>query len=327
MDQTLTKIANIGLSRRGFLAGAGAASAATLVGCGNSMTPTSVVPTAPAAPATITDVDILNFALNLEYLEAEFYLRAATGSGIPAADGGGTVIGGAKVNFSAGAAPSFYINLANELAQTELTHVRAIRSTIVSLGGTPVSAPNIDLTNSFNGAAFAAGIGPSFNAFADTNSYLIGSFVFEDVGVTAYTGAAGLITNTAVLTAAAGIQAIEAYHAATLRNLIAYRAVATGDMTYLNYANQIVQLRSSLGGGKETTINPGATTAATMATSPYFASVTASTIIAADANALAYARTTDQVLHVVYATAPGKYTTGGGFFPNGLNGTIKTPTT
>ena len=320
MEETLNKLAGLGLSRRGFLAGAGAATAATLVGCSDNGTPMSNVPVAPTAPS-VTDVDILNFALNLEYLEAEFYLRAATGTGLASADGGGaTVTGGAKVPLT-----GFYANLANELAQTELAHVRAIRATITSLGGTPVAAPAIDFTNAFNGAAFAAGIGPAFNPFAgDINSYLIGAFVFEDVGVTAYAGAAPLVTNKKVLDAAAGIQAVEAYHAASIRNLITYGAFTSNDQTFLNYANEIAQLRSKLGGGMETILNPVSGYKAATATSNV--TVSPSTIVACDStNAIGFARSYSQVLHIVYATQPGTFTASGGFFPSGMNGTIKTP--
>jgi hypothetical protein len=318
VEDVLNKIAQFGLSRRGFLASAGAATAATLVGCGGDSTPATT--TTPPVVTTITDVDILNFALNLEYLEAEFYLRAATGTGLATADGAGTVTGGTKVTFASSVLQAYAV----EIAQNELNHVRAIRATITSLGGTPVSAPAIDFTNAFNGAASAAGIGASFNPFADQDSFLIGAFTFEDVGVTAYTGAATLIKSKTVLSAAAGIQAVEAYHAGEIRSLIAGRAVSSNSQTFLNYANQIVTLRTKLGGAFETMLSTGVT----LNTAGTATGVTASTIVAADTtNARAFARTTDNVLHIVYATAPGTLTASGGFFPSGMNGTIKTPTT
>jgi hypothetical protein len=176
-------------SRRNFIAGAGAIGAtAVIVGCGGSSTPTPN-PTKPTAPAGITDADVLNFALNLEYLEAEFYLRAATGQGlstIDAGSGAGAVTGGSMVSFPTATLQQY----AFEIAQDELNHVRFLRK---ALGSAAVARPAIDLTNSFNGLAMAAGIGSTFNPFADSNSFLVGAFVFEDVGVTAYHGAAGLL--------------------------------------------------------------------------------------------------------------------------------------
>lgn len=285
------------VSRRGFLAGlgcsAGAATAMTLAGCGGTGM-ASTPPTNPM-PATITDADILNFALNLEYLEAEFYLRATTGMGLSDADAGanaGAVTGGTQVAFKTQAIQQY----AQEIANDELAHVRFLRS---ALGSAAVSRPAIDLSGSFNAAAMAAGIGPSFNPFADENSFVVGAFTFEDVGVTAYHGAAGLLTNKTYLGAAAGIMATEAYHAAEIRTLLAYLGG-----NYLTYANQISALRAAAGGGNEV-------------------SVSGSTIVAADSNSIAFDRTTDQVMHIVYLNATSGRVGAGGFFPNGLNGTIK----
>ena len=254
----------------------------------------STPPTNPM-PATITDADILNFALNLEYLEAEFYLRATTGMGLSDADAGanaGAVTGGTQVAFKTQAIQQY----AQEIANDELAHVRFLRS---ALGSAAVSRPAIDLSGSFNAAAMAAGIGPSFNPFADENSFVVGAFTFEDVGVTAYHGAAGLLTNKTYLGAAAGIMATEAYHAAEIRTLLAYLGG-----NYLTYANQISALRAAAGGGNEV-------------------SVSGSTIVAADSNSIAFDRTTDQVMHIVYLNATSGRVGAGGFFPNGLNGTIK----
>jgi len=289
------------VSRRKFLAGVGAgagtATALAIAGCGGSSSNSSGSGTPPSTG--ITDTDIFNFALNLEYLEAEFYLRATTGSGLSSSDVGsnpGGVTGGSAVSFTNPALAAY----AAEIAADELAHVRFLRK---ALAGLAVDEPAIDLSNSFNAAAMAAGIGSTFNPFADQYSFLVGAFVFEDVGVTAYHGAASLLSSAANLGYAAGIYATEAYHAGEIRTLIAQ----LGD-PYLTYANKISALRAAAGGGAETTLS-------------------SSTIVASDSNSIAYDRTTDQVLHIVYLNATAGVVSKGGFFPNGLNGTITASTT
>ncbi len=309
--ETIKELLKSSPSRRSFLAGAGAVGATALIaGCNDSTSssPGTGGGTAPTYPALdFVDNDILNFALNLEYVEAEFYLRAATGSGIPAADaltGAGTVTGGAQVPNLSPAVQTY----ANELAQTELNHVRAIQATITKNSGTPVPRPNIDFTNAFNALATAAGIPTPFDPFSSQSAYLVGAFVFEDVGVTAYNGGAPLISSNAILSAAAGIAAVEAYHAAMLRTLLVGMATTSGDQTYVGYANKISAVRGMLGGGNETPVS-------------------ATSIVAAStANAIGFSRTTDQVLHIVYGTGGGAGVKGGAFFPKGLNGTISTTT-
>ncbi len=295
----LNELMKRGVSRRKFLAGAGAsvgaAAAIGAVGCSGPSTPAPPPPV--PTPAGLTDNDVLNFALNLEYLEAEFYLRAATGTGLTAANIGanpGTVTGGTQVPFATPALKAYAL----EIAANELAHVRLLRG---ALGSAAVDRPAIDLTNSFNAAAMAAGIGPAFNPFADENSFIVGAFTFEDVGVTAYHGASALLQSKTILGTAAGILAVEAYHAAEIRTILNYLGAP-----YLTYANQISTLRATAGGGAETPVSP-------------------TTIVAADPKtSIAYGRTTDQVLHIVYLSAAAGVVSSGGFFPNGLNGTIKT---
>lgn len=87
-----------------------------------------------AAAQSVNDPAILNFALNLEYLEAEFYLRAVNGYGLSAADRGsspGTVTGGSQVQFADTATQQY----AAEIAQDELDHVRFLRAALGSPGG------------------------------------------------------------------------------------------------------------------------------------------------------------------------------------------------
>jgi hypothetical protein len=285
------------------------------------------VTTTTTTTTNYQDSDYLNFALNLEYLEAEFYLHAATGSGLATADAGtnpGTVTGGAQVTGLTAAQQ----DILNEIAYDEQAHVRFLRS---ALGSAAVSRPAIDLTNSFNALASAAGIGSTFNPFGSFDAFIVGAFIFEDVGVTAYAGAAPLISTAGIasgyLTAAAGIMGVEAYHAAYVRTYLTSQAIANSSYAYLGYANKVSALRATLGGGNETTLTvPTGTVPLTASTVAAPSSIVAATT----ANAIAYARTTDQVLHIVYgslsntagATASAAGVAKGAFFPNGLNGNI-----
>lgn len=257
-----------------------------------------VASSTPATAQTVTDADILNFALNLEYIEAEYYLRAVLGTGLAAADTTGTgtlgsVNGGTQVPFRSAAIQQY----AQRLAVDEQNHVRFLRA---SLGAAAVARPAIDFTNAFTSVAIAAGLivpGQTFNPFADDVSFLLGSFVFEDVGVTAYAGAARLISNKDYLEAAGAILAVEAYHGGSIRTLLANIGAGAA-------ANAISNLRATLGGGNEEgIIIPGLS----YNTCP------------GDINGLAFRRTTAQVLNIVYAGGTG----GGGFTPAGFNGTIR----
>jgi hypothetical protein len=260
----------------------------------------------------VNDNDILNFALNLEYLEAEYYQRAVTGVGLSSADTGledPNVIGGTQVPFVSTAVQQY----AEEIAADELNHVRLLRS---ALGSKAVVQPCINFTDTFTALAVGAGVitaGQTFDPFASDLDFLIGSFIFEDVGVTAYHGAAAAIRNTTYLGAAAGILAVEAYHAGEIRTLL-YQAGSTA----ITIANQISAFRNA------------ASNAADPANSNTDQGITnadgSANIIPADANSLAFSRTFAQVLNIVYGSAAAVTTTTppvkGGFFPNGLMGRI-----
>lgn len=288
-----------GTERRQLLrqAGLGAAMLGTLGAGATALTPRR------ADAAGVTDGDILNFALNLEYLEAEFYLRASTGSGLTDAEVTGTgtpggVTGGSKVPFS----NPLVRELANDITSDEHSHVTFLRA---ALGSYKVARPAISLSTAFTTLARAAGlVGPTgyFNPFYSDYNFILGAYIFEDVGVTAYLGAAGLISNKAYLTAAGGILGVEAYHAGAIRSFIVNNmGVASGQS-----AAKISALRAALSQAADDS-------------GPVVNSTT-SNIAPTDSNAVAFPRTTRQVLNVVYG---GVNATKGLFFPNGMNGLIK----
>lgn len=268
-EQELNRIQyNRALNRRRFLTGLGAtgltAGAAIVAGCGSSGMKSSVPPVMAGSPQPS---DVLNFALNLEYLEASFYLYATTGTGLSSTDmgsGAGTVTGGAQVtNFSPAVA-----NIAAQIAADEQTHVELLRS---ALSSAAVPMPNINLG--------------ALGTINNQTLFLQVARAFEDTGVSAYIGAAQyLVSSVPDLTYAAQILAVEAYHASNIRF-------------------NIVQMGLTSAATDSMDVPP--------TTSAYFC----------EKGALAIERTPQQVLNIVYAnTSTG--ITSGGFYPNGMNGTI-----
>jgi len=305
--------------RRNFIRATGTASLAAgglmlLAGCdthnhyhqpGGPTPSPSPTPT-PTPTSSVSDADVLNFALNLEYLEANFYSYAAFGTGLPAdmMTGAGTqgkVTGGKQVSFSDPVVAQY----AREIAADEIAHVAFLRK---ALGSAAIAQPTIDISASgpFTAAAVAAGViseGQTFDPYANDENFLLGAFIFEDVGVTAYKGGAPLLTNATYIEAAAGILAAEAYHAGLIRTVLYAKGVATPAL--ITNAGKISDARDSLDGSSDD--DQGIATA----------SDGASNIVPANKDGIAFSRTPQQVLNIAYLTAAAA--SKGGFFPDGTN--------
>jgi hypothetical protein len=329
----------------------------------------AVAPKAASAATGYTDNDILNFALNLEYLEANFYYLAAFGTtidkpnaastaaggpaaGIPITISGGvgtagtvSATGAIKVPFTTVTVGSY----ATETAIEEGKHVLALQK---ALGSLAVNQPAINLgtgpKDSFPTLAGAAGVtnATTYSPYTSDANFLIGAYVFEDVGVTAYHGAASLLTGTnTTLPVAAGILAVEAYHAGLIRTTI-NNLDPNNTAGYLTITQQISTLRAKLSNAGLLGVAPSATSydanpddyglPTTQVSLAGAASVTSTRIVdvdltAADGfNSIAFARNTTQVLNIV--TGGGAVNAAGTaavspavgvFFPAGLNGLFK----
>lgn len=317
-------------------------------------------PKANAQTATYTDNDILNFALNLEYLEANFYYLAAFGTTIDVSNAASTAAGAMKlgitgvgtqgtvtanatsqVNFGTNVTVASYCI---ETAVEEGKHVNFLRN---ALSTAAVAQPQIDLTGgtgtgAFDKLATAATIGSSFNPYSSDMNFLVGAYVFEDVGVTAYHGAASLISQTTsgktILGAAAGILAVEAYHAGLVRTSLYAADAASNSTTYTGLTTLISKLRAQL--AKAVAPSPASAYDADpddfgiASFTPGVglggaAAVPVARLVDADpTTVIAFSRTTTQILNIV---------TGGGavngtavvspatgvFFPKGMNGLFK----
>jgi plastocyanin len=265
-------------NRRSFLKKVGFATAA--IGTA------AIVGSSTVEAQTTNEVDILNFALNLEYLEAEFYTYAITGKSITSfgigIDGkatganpasGGTTTGGSQVKFTNNDVLSH--DVAAEIGSDERAHVVLLRS---ALGAAAVAKPNINLN--------ALGIG-----FGNQTDFLKVARILEDIGVTAYSGAAGMLKTPGIITTAARLLAAEAEHVGSVRTQVAILKIAS---SALDGADLIPPPS-----GKPTQV----------------LSINLS-------NGLPATRTAGQVLYLAFGMKAG--VNQGGFFPNGLNGAITT---
>jgi len=171
----LTTIEVQGLTREAFLLRATLAAGATY----GALSATPYITNALAQEGG-GDVDILNFALTLEYLESTFYTMAV--KQVKGLSGDET-------------------KLAKQLRDDEVEHVGALIATIKKLGGKPAAKPK------FNFAG----------AFASRDAFLKTANTLEDTGVSAYNGAAPSIKSVEVLAAAGSIVQIEARHASLIR--------------------------------------------------------------------------------------------------------------
>ncbi|CAN5848368.1 hypothetical protein BH23ACT12_BH23ACT12_23770 [soil metagenome] len=166
--------------RRNFLKWAG------IVGVGAGLAATGVglsgKPDLAEAQTEESDLEILNYALTIEYLEADFYNQGLAGS----------ILAGRERA------------LIQPILEHENAHVSSLTATINKLNGTPVTKPKFKYPE---------------GTFTDKAKFLETAVTFEELGVNAYHGQVPLVKATAILAAAASIAGVESRHAAILQDL------------------------------------------------------------------------------------------------------------
>lgn len=144
-------------------------------------------------------IDVLNFALLLEYLESEYYIKGLDSGVIPSGSDEEKVF--------------------MQISKHESAHVEFLKAAISGSGGEPIDKPEFDFSARGN-----------FWPFHKYKDFLVLSQAFEDTGVRAYKGqAANLIGNDAVLTAALQIHSVEASHASKVRRIRGLKGWITED--------------------------------------------------------------------------------------------------
>ncbi|XP_057496688.1 ferritin-like catalase Nec2 [Actinidia eriantha] len=279
--------------------------------------PTCEAPIPPRAiPVTEEDKDMMQFAENLEYLEAEFFLTGALGFGLDIAApqlvmGGPPPVGARKANLDL-----VTQNIIKEFGYQEVRHLRALKETFGL-----IARPLLNLsTHNFAklvDEAFERELVPPFDPYRDSLSYMLGSYVIPYMGLVGYVGTNPRIIGYKTKELLAGLLGVEAGQDAVIRTYLYERAdelVKPYKYTVAEFTVRISELRNKLamcGIKDEGIVVPPQLGAENR---------TVSNVLSADSNSLSYERIPAEILRVLYGT--GKENMPGGFFPQGANGNI-----
>ncbi len=279
----------------GFTSGEGA-----LVAMG-AIAASTVIPLTEAVAQqaeSSTDIDLFNFALNLEYLETDFYLRGLgmTVDEVFRTSLGAPVKGGRKVQFSNPAREGMIKNIAGN----EVAHIKFVRAIT---GSQASQRPPIDMDAGFAAVAAAAGLS-DFDPFGNEMDFFLGGMLFEDVGVSVLKGSARKLRSLTLRESAAGLLGSEGYHMGAIRSVI-YKM---GD-TWRSRAAAISEFRDRLDGPQDLDQPP--VKIGNMAN-----------ITPANENGIALGRTPEHALNIIYGN-PARGIMAGGFYPEGFNGRIR----
>ncbi|XP_030508310.1 desiccation-related protein PCC13-62-like [Cannabis sativa] len=266
-----------------------------------------------------SDVDLLEFPLNLEYLEAEFFLFGALGYGLDKvapnlSKGGPPPIGAKKANLD-----SLTKDIILQFGWQEVGHLRAIQNTVK---GFP--RPLLNLSSSsfaqVMDSAFGRKLRPPFDPYANSINFLLASYLVPYVGLTGYVGANPKLKGSTSKRLVGGLLGVESGQDAVIRALLYERAmtkVKPYGITVADFTNRISDLRNQLGHGglkDEGLVVP-----------PFQGAEgrVAGNVLAGDRYSLSYGRTPEEILRIVYGGNGDEHVVGG-FYPKGANGHIAT---
>ncbi|KAJ4771858.1 Desiccation-related protein PCC13-62 [Rhynchospora pubera] len=264
----------------------------------------------------LSDVDLLEFPLNLEYLEAEFFLWGSLGYGLDKVApkltaGGPPPVGGKKANLD-----PLTRDVILQFAYQEVGHLRAIKSTVKGFPRPLLDISAENFAKIINDAMKRTLI-PPFDPYANGLNFLLASYIIPYVGLTGYVGANPQLQSFEAKRLVAGLLGVESAQDAVIRALLYERAlqkVQPYDITVADFTDRISDLRNFI--GKQGFKDEGLVVPVELGAEGRISG----NVIAGDKDSVAYARSPEEILRIVYGT--GNESIPGGFLPWGGDGRI-----
>ncbi|KAI3742978.1 hypothetical protein L1987_60679 [Smallanthus sonchifolius] len=196
-----------------------------------------------------SDMNLLEFSLNLEYFEAEYFLFGSMGKGLDTiepnlATGGPPPIGAQQANLSL-----LVRDIITQFGYQEIGHIRAIKKTVQGFPR-PLLNLSADSFSTVINAAFEIPLSPPFDPYANDINYLISCYIIPYVGLTGYVGANPNLSSPVSRKLVAGLLGVESGQDAVIRSLLYERAnekVVPYEVTVAEFTQKISQLRDKLG--------------------------------------------------------------------------------
>ncbi|CAL5409438.1 unnamed protein product [Camellia sinensis] len=268
----------------------------------------------PAIP--VSDIDLLEFPLNLEYLEAEFFLWGSLGYGLDSIAPNLTMGGPPPVGTTKARLDPFTKDVILQFAFQEVGHLRAIKNTVRGFPR-PLLNLSAEAFGNVMNSAFGRALKPAFDPYANELNFLLASYVIPYVGLTGYVGANSKLLSPISKRLVAGLLAVESGQDAVIRGLLYERArekVKPYGITVAAFTDRISELRNKLGSAgvkDEGLIVP---------TFQGAEGKLRGNVLAGDQNSVGYDRTPEEILRIIYSS--GDEHVPGGFYPKGADGRI-----
>ncbi|KAK2990194.1 hypothetical protein RJ640_014646 [Escallonia rubra] len=263
-----------------------------------------------------SDVDLLEFPLNLEYLEAEFFLWGSLGRGLDCVAPNLTMGGPPPIGVKLAKLDPLTRDVIAQFAYQEVGHLRAIKNAVPGFARPLLNLSAASFATVMNNA-FGRPLVPPFDPYANELNYLLASYVIPYVGLTGYVGANPKLESATAKKLVAGLLGVESGQDAVLRALLYERAkkkVMPYGITVAEFTNRISELRNKLGHAglkDEGLIVPPVRGAEGRIKG---------NVLAGDRFSLAFGRTPEEILRIVYGSGDERIP--GGFYPKGADGRI-----